>query len=610
VLNTFTNELGQEYDVCLDDTCYNCGQCEVQDCKNCQASTKDSKCTKCKPGFALVPGTPDTCDAYASADVNEIEYFVDTSLDGESHLTDVEITAINARSGTTPDDAFPFIQSALNYLYTQEDVTSLEANHVTIYLAKGDHFFFQCSPDYNQMSGVNFDPAQLTNYCDRISSLLAVYPPTDNVSITFKPLVCTDKASFSSSSDPAWSSFDDKCVSYNLPQELQVLQGPTVHVMDEHATFNVTNSATFENLYFSGLQALAVPTGDANPLPVNAIPLKKCSLTSPATGRHEALVLEKDSTTASSISSIEYDCLDEGFEEAALPMQPLETCDPKKFEAQDYRGIRSCPGDPYHESYFTKDSQTGYHYERRSSLFNLYAFDGVHSDSVHVPSLTLRNCHFEYFLKDHEALIFVETSNFEKQSERNTIVQMGEDRGARILIEDSSVSNSRFCKGMLVYKKAAHLNSADFDGVLLSFSTHRKMLEIDYEEPFIKVLRSTFDNLNFGVVTRYLSLEGWGLANLYGEPSVRVPTFDNKGIVINAQGFPGPIELMETTMTKNMAFIADIYPSLRKATDAAELRELYADNKLRQISMTRCTSDGVLKRLFSDYLTAYEEHND
>ena len=71
-------------------------------------------------------------------------------------------------------------------------------------------------------------------------------------------------------------------------------------------------------------------------------------------------------------------------------------------------------------------------------LFNLYNFDldssrynGL-SDKMPLVSLTLINCDFKYFLKDYEALIYVETSIVERVDtlfSEPYIIQMGDDRG-------------------------------------------------------------------------------------------------------------------------------------------------------------------------------------
>ena len=87
-------------------------------------------------------------------------------------------------------------------------------------------------------------------------------------------------------------------------------------------------------------------------------------------------------------------------------------------------GIRSCPGEPYHSEFFelgttfnhnslrtflygTEESSVELNRvygKRHRILFNLYAFDSLHSPRTHTPTLNLYNCDFKYFL-DKQALI-------------------------------------------------------------------------------------------------------------------------------------------------------------------------------------------------------------
>ena len=76
-------------------------------------------------------------------------------------------------------------------------------------------------------------------------------------------------------------------------------------------------------------------------------------------------------------------------------------------------------------------------------LFNLYNFDldasrynGL-SEVMPLVDLSFFDCDFKYFLKDYEALIYVETSIVERIDtlfSEPYIVQMGDDRGVQIEI--------------------------------------------------------------------------------------------------------------------------------------------------------------------------------
>ena len=84
--------------------------------------------------------------------------------------------------------------------------------------------------------------------------------------------------------------------------------------------------------------------------------------------------------------------------------------------------MRACQGEPYHTDFFkksphhykhsTKKVATELNYlDRHRVLFNLYAFDAIHSNLTHAPTINLINCDFNYFF-DKQALIQVETNNF------------------------------------------------------------------------------------------------------------------------------------------------------------------------------------------------------
>ena len=95
---------------------------------------------------------------------------------------------------------------------------------------------------------------------------------------------------------------------------------------------------------------------------------------------------------------------------------------------------------------------------------------------MHAPTLNLINCDFKYFY-NVTALIQVETNNFiemgievdsdgdeERDDEKilsRFLVHVGDDRGARIDIQDSTFKHSKFCKGMVSYRKTQVVEYAD-----------------------------------------------------------------------------------------------------------------------------------------------------
>ena len=105
------------------------------------------------------------------------------------------------------------------------------------------------------------------------------------------------------------------------------------------------------------------------------------------------------------------------------------------------------------------------YYDRHNVLFNLYGFDAYRSERTHSPELNLINCDFKYFF-DMQALIQVETNNYfeagidysseadhHDASENKFMGIAGEDRGARINITSSTFKHSKFCKGLITYRK-------------------------------------------------------------------------------------------------------------------------------------------------------------
>lgn len=77
------------------------------------------------------------------------------------------------------------------------------------------------------------------------------------------------------------------------------------------------------------------------------------------------------------------------------------------FETKD------CTGEPYLSSYFKLSTNAysgdSFYENRRKVLFNLYAFADFFSTVTKPPTLEIKNCEFDYFLYDYEALIYVET---------------------------------------------------------------------------------------------------------------------------------------------------------------------------------------------------------
>lgn len=120
-----------------------------------------------------------------------------------------------------------------------------------------------------------------------------------------------------------------------------------------------------------------------------------------------------------------------------------------------------CSGLPYNDDYFKESS--GVFYKRHTVLFNLYSFDGLSSKSIITPTLNIFNCDFTYFLSNTESLINIETDNIVYGAGGDNIntgtikdkvfFYYGVDSGAVISIANSTFNNSKFCKGLIVYRR-------------------------------------------------------------------------------------------------------------------------------------------------------------
>ena len=72
-----------------------------------------------------------------------------------------------------------------------------------------------------------------------------------------------------------------------------------------------------------------------------------------------------------------------------------------------------CSGEPYHEDFFSYNEFNKYNTKRHKVLFNLYAMDDIMTTKTSPPKLELRDCIFKFFVNKLDALIQVETNNFD-----------------------------------------------------------------------------------------------------------------------------------------------------------------------------------------------------
>lgn len=154
---------------------------------------------------------------------------------------------------------------------------------------------------------------------------------------------------------------------------------------------------------------------------------------------------------------------------------------------------------------------------------------------------------------------------------KDYVIELGENKGFNLKISSSSFKNSRFCKGLISYKKRYDLITTGSVAItsLNNMQPDDPTVEVT-DTSLIEISKSTFENLGMGRVIKTLSLDNNHLYPITGITSAKYPAFDNHGMAINLQGFPGGLDLANNTFTKNMAFIPDIYPSKLKPKEEIE----------------------------------------
>jgi hypothetical protein len=132
------------------------------------------------------------------------------------------------------------------------------------------------------------------------------------------------------------------------------------------------------------------------------------------------------------------------------------------------------------------------------------------------------DCDFEFFF-NKSALIRVENNNFielgmeftffanENYVYEGTITDLnqddyylgvlGEDRGCRLNITNTTVKNSNFCQGMIVYKKQKVLTFEEEPSVLNYTAQWARVTEYEWStdrrDPQIIIMDSVFENLAY-----------------------------------------------------------------------------------------------------------------
>jgi hypothetical protein len=144
------------------------------------------------------------------------------------------------------EDTFIFLQQALNKVYTE--AVNYQYVNATIWLTKGNHFYFSCL-DFISDDSAEGDPLNHDAYC-QLQSMKIAYPKTDNIDLKVRALRCDSVEAQllpKSKEDQRW--FYEQCIYYSSSAD----ERPVVYVNSNNFYFNITKSATFEDIIFDGI---------------------------------------------------------------------------------------------------------------------------------------------------------------------------------------------------------------------------------------------------------------------------------------------------------------------------------------------------------------------
>lgn len=202
----------------------------------------------------------------------------------------------------------------------------------------------------------------------------------DNKNITIQALECSMASQLGYEHNAAFWSM---CANISTAM-------PTIYVQNSYAFFNITGKMTVKNLKFSGANALAVPTNDI--YEVSKYPIKLCDVSTEPAGNDGTIELEK---LTSALFNITFNCKDTLYTGSTIPKVDSATTQCSSNSYSQFSTTRksslSCSGYPGDSNYFTK-ATNGYHYYRRKTLFNLYAFSDMSSIRNSTPELIIDNC--------------------------------------------------------------------------------------------------------------------------------------------------------------------------------------------------------------------------
>ncbi|CDW73143.1 UNKNOWN [Stylonychia lemnae] len=427
--------------------------------------------------------------------------------------------ALYINNGTHIHAPFLFVQQALSQI--NKEAPQYQKYNATIWLMKGDHFFFYCN-------GVTkFDPQQPVQleFCNP-ESMQNSYIKSNNVYLNVRALSC-EKLSSIGYTFVGGGELKEYCIFLNGFEEF-----PKLYINSNMFYFNITRYAYFENVFFDGsnqygqvLINVITPNGVTNQIKIeneklSIIPFKKCDVNEDSSNSQNRISFSENQKQIL-VKGLKVNLTCVNNEQDKLVSQPNTSSDAcTAFTTIDSQ--TQCSGEPYSEDFYQYDEQqTGMPFLRRKVLFNIYSFDRANSNEMSSPQLILSGCTFQYFVNNYEALVYVENNNYYSEGQRKgeSFVFLGEDRG--ISYEDYQYSEAQ---------------------IIIS----------DSEFTYLNWISNTTG------MAQYFANEGYN-QRMNTNNKISVPNFYHKGIILNIEDFQGPVEFSGCKFVKNMIYIPEIY---------------------------------------------------
>ena len=223
---------------------------DIEICLQCEGafapSPKKDKCIAIKEPAGPSPGLH-------SSGVKKLDYILEPRTNSlyPQNLTASDLKLLREAEKS---NKVQFIQQALHKI--NSIASKYKEVNATIWLLKGDHFFFFCDevvedPTSTGKAGSSA-PLQHNSLC-ALESMKASYPKTDNVNLAVRALACDSpegRALDRARLDKRW--FYTNCVK---PQNKTHDERPVINVNGPDFYFNITKSAIFENVIFDGINA-------------------------------------------------------------------------------------------------------------------------------------------------------------------------------------------------------------------------------------------------------------------------------------------------------------------------------------------------------------------